>query len=226
MARFLPVTAMMEYIFYRNVRIVNTQRNQAVAAVHDGQQFCQRTNEMITRYMEKAKAHSVTTHSRQHGIFTVFTQRYRVKGCTKGGNQQNVDISKKTCTCGKWKCHHMPCSHVMAGCLVDNIDWKQWVGPYHYSSKLHKLWEPLIFPLPSTDLWNYVLPDEWQQFGKLIPNPAYKKVKKKSGTRGQSVRIRTEMDQSRSGIKCSRCKQEGHTKRSRLCPQRPQEPST
>ena len=118
-------------------------------------------------------------------------------------------------------CHHIPCSHVMAGCLVDGINWKQWIGPYHYTSKLNQLWEPLIFPLQSTEMWNYVLPEEWQRYGKLVPNEAYRKRKKKRGNKGESVRIRTEMDQSRSRKKCSRCKQEGHTKRSRLCPMRP-----
>ncbi|KAK1382568.1 hypothetical protein POM88_020303 [Heracleum sosnowskyi] len=168
--------------------------------------------------MEKAKSHTVHTFSKQRGIFKVVTQRYRVKGGTKGGRTQNVDISQRSCTCGKWISHHLPCSHVMAGCLAENLDWKKWIEPYHYSSKLHKLWEPIIYPLDPTECWNYVLPVQWQRYGKLVPDEGCRKIKKKRGDKGESVRIRTEMDQSRSGIKCSRCHQQGHTKRSKLCP--------
>lgn len=220
MARFLPVTAMMEYIFYRNVKIVNTQRNNVEDSMQRGEDLCGRTTLMLSKIMERANAHTVTTFSRQHGIFSVMTQMYTIETVTKGGNQQNVNLRARTCTCGKWVCHHLPCSHVVAGCLVNGINWKQYIGPYHYNSKLQMLWEPMIYPLQQKEFWNYNLPRRWQNYGTLIPNESQRRKKKKRGNKGQSVRIRTEMDQSRSGKRCSRCKQEGHTKRSKLCPLR------
>ena len=221
MARFLPVTAMMEYVFYRIVTIVNKERNRAVAAMQENQQFSARINDTITRYIKKASSHKVTTYSQQQGIFSVITQRYRVRGGWKGGHTQNVNTTRGTCTCGKWTCHHMPCSHVIAGCMLNGVDWKQWIDKYHTTSELNMLWEPLIYPLAPREYWNFSLPMQWELFGTLVADEALKKKKRKRGRRGESVRIHTEMDQSRSGKKCSRCKQEGHTKRSKMCPLRP-----
>lgn len=76
---------MMEYIFYKTVRIVNIEKNQTVDAMQQDDQLCRRTNVMITRYMEKAKAHTLKIYSCQQDIFSVVTCRYPVKGDTKGG---------------------------------------------------------------------------------------------------------------------------------------------
>lgn len=220
MARFLPVTAMMEYIFYKTVKIVNTNRNMVDDSMQRGEELCSRTIAMLTKIQTRASAHKVETFSRQHGIFSVLTHRYQYKTVWKGGHRQNVNIRDHTCTCGKWTCHHLPCSHAVAGCMVNNINWRQWIEPHHYTSNLQLLWGPLIYPLAPVEYWNYALPRRWELYGTLVADETLRKIRKKRGERGQSVRIRTEMDASRTGKKCSQCMQEGHTKRSKKCPAR------
>lgn len=217
-ARFLPVTAMMEYLFYKIVKIMNTHRNSVEESLQRGEDLCSRTMAMLAKINTKATAHTVKTFSRPDGMFEVLTNQYTVKGVVKGGNTQVVNLSTRSCTCGKWATHHLPCSHVVAGCMKNKLVWQQFIEPYHYNMQLQKVWRPVIYPLQPTPLWNYELPRQWQRFGKLVPDEALKKLKKKRGDKGQSVRIRTEMDASRTGIKCSVCKQEGHTRRSKNCP--------
>ena len=217
-ARFLPVTAMMEFLFYKTVRTVNKERNAALESMQEGHELCLRARRMLETNTERANAHHVETFNRQSGLFSVKTRRYRLKGVEKGGNTQVVDIRRGTCTCGKWACHRLPCSHLIAGCNRNSINWKQWIGPYHYTPVLQNMWEPMIYPLPATGYWDVQLPLAWQRYGTVVPNEAMRKRRAKRGQRGQSVRIRTEMDGSRTGHKCSRCKQEGHTKRNKKCP--------
>lgn len=220
MARFLPTTAMMEYIFYKTMKMVDTHHNKVEDCMQRGEEFCARTNAMITKIQKKASTHKVISFSRQQGIFSVSTHRYVVKGHCKGNNRQNVNIQARHCTCGKWASNHMPCSHAVAGCMKNGINWKQWIEPYHYTVKLQALWEPMIYPLEQNEFWNYALPRDWQSFGTLKADERLRKMRKKRGDKGQSVRIRTEMDQSRSGKKCRACGKEGHTKRSKDCPMR------
>ena len=55
-------------------------------------------------------------------------------------------------------------------------------------------------------------------YGILIADEATKRKKNKRGQKGQSSRIRTEMDNNpRKMIVCGRCGQEGHTRRSSRC---------
>ena len=175
---------------------------------------------MIEKIISKATAHTVTTFSRADGIFKITTFRYQVKGVAKGGKEHVVNVSDQSCTCGKWAAFHMPCSHVVAGCMHNNLNRKQWIGPYHYNSKLQEMWRPIIYPLKPMECWNYELPQDWMAYGNMVPDENLRKVRRKRGEKGLSVRIRTEMDASQSGKKCSVYKEEGHTKRSKKCPAR------
>ena len=220
-ARFLPVTAMMEYLFYKAVKIVDTHRNNVEDNIQKGKVFCSRTAAMLAKMQRKATAHTVVTFNRSRGMFKIVTHQYTTsKGIVKGGKTQVVNVLERTCTCGKWATHRMPCSHALAGCLKHGIEWKDMIEKYHKNQEFEKLWRPLIYPLQPTEYWNYQLPTPWQRYGKLVPDESLKKMKKKRGDKGESVRIRTEMDAPRSGIKCSVCKMEGHTKRSKKCPKR------
>lgn len=220
-ARFLPVTAMMEYLFYRTVHIVNTNRNSVEDSMQRGEDLCSRSTTMLSKIENKATAHTVTTFSRMNMMFRIRTHQYPFKGGWKGGKTHVVNSTERSCTCGKWATHHMPCSHAVAGYLKNGVRWKHLIDQIHHNQQLEQLWRPLIFPLQPTEYWNYELPIRWQRYGKLVPDESLKKKKNKRGDKGQSVRIRTEMDASRSGKKCSACNQEGHTKRSKKCPKRP-----
>ena len=72
---------------------------------------------------------------------------------------------------------------------------------------LQKVWAPMIYPLPPNEYWNYDIPRALVDYGTLVPDENCKSIVKKHGQRGRSVRIHTQMDQSRSVKvkRCSRC---------------------
>ncbi|XP_074360502.1 uncharacterized protein LOC141700696 [Apium graveolens] len=220
-AHFLPVTAMMEYLFYKTVRILDTHRNIIEDSMQRGEELCSRSSAMLSKIETKATAHMVTTYSRMQAMFSVRTQQYMHKGGVKGGNTQVGKLRERSCTCRKWATHHMPCSHAVAGCMKNSIQWKHLSESCHYNQEQQKLYMPLIYPLQPTEYWNYQLPLKWKIYGKLVVDESLKRKKKKHGEKGQSVRIRTEMDASHTANKCSACHQEGHIKRRKKCPLRP-----
>ncbi|XP_074373886.1 uncharacterized protein LOC141714254 [Apium graveolens] len=163
----------------------------------------------------------VTTYNCMQAMFSVRTHQYMHKGGVNGGNTQVIKLRERSCTCEKWATHHMPCSHAVAGCMKNSIQWKHLIEPCHYNQEQQKLYFPLIYPLQPIEYWNYQLPLKWKIYGKLVADESLKRKKKKCGEKGQSVRIRTEMDASHTSNKCSACHQEGHTKRSKKCPLHP-----
>ncbi|XP_074358120.1 uncharacterized protein LOC141697578 [Apium graveolens] len=54
MARFLPVTTMMEYLFYKVVTIVDKHRNIVDDGLQEGQQLCARSAAMLAKIRRKA----------------------------------------------------------------------------------------------------------------------------------------------------------------------------
>ncbi|XP_017246987.1 uncharacterized protein LOC108218520 [Daucus carota subsp. sativus] len=158
--RHLPVTAMIEFLFYKTVRTVNKERNAVLEGLSEGHELCLKTRNQLEKIAAKSNGHRVEKFNRGTGLFSVKTQRYRLKGTNKGGNTQVVDITQRTCTCGKWACHCLACSHLIAACNHNHLNWKQWIGPFHYNSTLLKLWEPMIYPLPATGYWDIDFPVE------------------------------------------------------------------
>ncbi|XP_074374676.1 uncharacterized protein LOC141715091 [Apium graveolens] len=146
-ARFLPVTAMMEYLFYKTVRILDKHQNIIEDNMQRGEDLCSRSSAMLSKIETKASAHMVTTYSRKQAMFSVRTHQYMFKGGVKGGNTLVVKLKERICTCGKWATHHIPCSHAVAGCMKNNIQWKHLTEPSHYNGEQQKFYMPLIYPL-------------------------------------------------------------------------------
>ncbi|KAL8126632.1 hypothetical protein AgCh_013763 [Apium graveolens] len=92
-----------------------------------------------------------------------------------------------------------------AGCLTCSLDWKHYIEPYHNLSTLCEMWKYEFDPISNQIYWTFPLANNWEMYGVLITDKATKKKKKKRGQRGQSSRIRTEMDNSRKMILCGKC---------------------
>lgn len=85
-ARFLPVTSMIEYLFYKAIKIVNTHRKNVEDSLQKWEELCSRTVRMLSKIQSKATAHTVKMFRRQDGIFTIRTHLYQFKGGVKGDN--------------------------------------------------------------------------------------------------------------------------------------------
>lgn len=196
-ARFLPITSMVEYIYYRSVKLVAERRTQTLSDIQNGHTYCKKSRELFENIERKASAHKIIPYHEQRGVFEIITARYKTnKGSWKGGNKHTVDLHKGICTCGKWNMYHSPCSHIVAGCLTCNLDWKQYIEPYHNLTTLYEMWQYEFHPIPNQAYWTFPIAHEWERYGLLIPDENLRKKKNKRGQRGQSQRIRTEMDNS------------------------------
>ncbi|XP_074356299.1 uncharacterized protein LOC141696000 [Apium graveolens] len=101
-ARFLSVTAMMEYLFYKVVTIVDKHRNIVDAGLQEGQQLCACSTTMLAKIRRKATGHTVITFHHLRGIMKILTHQYTTaKGMVKGGKTQVFNLNDRTCTCGK-----------------------------------------------------------------------------------------------------------------------------
>ncbi|XP_074346629.1 uncharacterized protein LOC141685426 [Apium graveolens] len=151
-ARFLPVTAMMEYLFYKVVTIIDKHRNIVDDGLQEGQQLCACSAAMLAKIRRKETGHTVITFHRLHGIMKILTHQYTTaKGMVKGGKTQVVNLNDRTCTCGKWAIHHMLCSHAMGGCITHGLSWEHFIDHFHKNQAMQDLYKPIIYPLEPTE---------------------------------------------------------------------------
>ena len=108
-------------------------------------------------------------------------------------------MKQKSCTCGKFQQSKIPCSHAIAGCLTYEIDYREFIAPFHSVSENLKCWSTCFVPLGHTDYWpaSRDLP--------FVPNPAWKRKK----GRPRSTRIRNEMDDRNSTATSNFCMKYG-----------------
>ncbi|XP_047313929.1 uncharacterized protein LOC124917576 [Impatiens glandulifera] len=214
-ACFLPITSMVEYIYYRFVKLVAERRTQTLNDLQNGHTYCNMSRKLFENIESKASAHTVIPYNEQTGIFEVTTARYRTNnGFWKGGKEHIIDLCKGFCSCGKWCRYHSQCSHIVVGCIVCNLDWVKYIDTYHNLTTLSEMWQYDFHPIPNESYWTFPIAHDWEKYGNLVPN---ENLRKKKNQRGQSQCIRTEMDNPRRTIICGRCSQEGHTRRSQRC---------
>lgn len=122
---------------------------------------------------------------------------------------QVVRISQHTCTCQKWQCYHLPCSHVMAACAKVKIDFYRYVDRCYTINEYHQSYAPMFQPIPHQDYWS-----QYEQGTIIIPD----KSRLRQKGRPRSTRIRNDMDVRETGsrYRCGICHGEGHDRRT--CP--------
>ncbi|KAK1391514.1 hypothetical protein POM88_010570 [Heracleum sosnowskyi] len=108
-ARHLPITSMVEYIYYRSVKLVAERRTQTLNDLQNGHVYCKNSRELFQKIEQKASAHKIIPYNQERGVFEVTTARYKTdKGFWKGGNKHHIDLSKGYCSCGKWHSARCP----------------------------------------------------------------------------------------------------------------------
>ena len=100
-ARSLPITAMVQYIFFKLVSYFNAKRNQTQAQLDDGQVFSEYATDIFEKNKEKAAKHGpVTRYDRRSGIFAVQTP-VNAFSANRGNHIQVVNLFEKNYTYGK-----------------------------------------------------------------------------------------------------------------------------
>ncbi|KAK9121053.1 hypothetical protein Syun_018670 [Stephania yunnanensis] len=199
-ARFLPITALTQMIYYRLVTY-HDQRNQEInEAVSKGQPYTEYVMGALTKNVKSARRHHVTLINLDIGEFEVQTGRNGDR-MHKGNNTQVVILKDRVCSCNKWQSFGFPCSHVLAACAFIRLSYAQFIEPYYR-----------IYVYAQCHSYKFkAIPDEkyWSTFGtKIIPDP---RCRRGQG-RPKGSRRHTEMDlpNVQRPMQCGICHQEGH----------------
>ena len=127
---------MMEYIYYRYVKLIAKRRTQTLDDLQNSQIFCKKLIELFETVKQKVAAHRVIPYNEQWGMFKIITtQYYRTKnGSRKAATNTLWNCIEVFALMKKWSRYHFPFSHIMTGCLTCNLDWKHYIESYHYIS--------------------------------------------------------------------------------------------
>ncbi|XP_057448790.1 uncharacterized protein LOC130740265 [Lotus japonicus] len=181
-ARNLPITALVKCTYCRLVEYF-VQRGSAAAAqqvVDDI--YCNKVMEAMTKNATIAQSHIVRTYSIDRSRFEV----------EEGFNQQNhrsgytwrLNLDERTCECGRFQAFKYPCSHVIAPCANQSLDYLQYVDPVYTIQNIVDAYSGQWYPI-GNDL---NMPP--RAGPRITRDPA--KIRKKG--RPWSTRIRNEMD--------------------------------
>lgn len=207
--RALPITALVQATFYRVNAYFFDRRTKTQSRILNGNRFSNRVLLNIGKRINKATQHKVERYNREEGIYGVITGRKNIS--------HTVNLLAKTCACNKWQIYHVPCSHLMAVCMKEKLEYGQFIDPYFSSEQHHASYKPSFIPVPDESYW------EPYTGKKVIPNPELKR----GDGRPKASRIPNEMDnpsQEKRRMSCSICQGKGHNKRS--CPSKGSSSST
>lgn len=181
-ARNLPITALVKCTYGRLVEYFVQRGSAAAAQQRVGDVYCNKVMEAMTKNATIAQSHIVRTYSIDRSRFEV----------EEGFNQQNhrsgytwrLNLDERTCECGRFQTFKYPCSHVIAACANQSLDYLQYVDPVYTIQNIVDAYSGQWYPI-GNDL---NMPP--RAGPRIAPDPA--KIRKKG--RPRSTRIRNEMD--------------------------------
>jgi hypothetical protein len=207
-ARNLPITAMVEFIYFKLVHYFNDRCVKTQAQLTSGQEFNTHAMKIFEKWNEKISLHHVIKFNRDEGTFQIQTQ-LSLTSINKGNHRHVVKLANRTCSCGKWQAYHIPCSHVIAVCASQHINVYQYIDPFYSLTEMLTCYQPHFELMKDAPYW-----EEDPKFPMLQPNP---RLVRQCG-RPKSTRIRNEMDWRENQHKpsCGLYNKEGHNRRK--CP--------
>jgi len=216
--RALPLTAIVEGIFYGTVKYFRDRRQKAEQHMlnNPNTRYCERIMKYMEEKMEKARSHTVVPIGNQERRFEVRLANNKF-GCANELRTHEVKIGNEAwptcdCTCNKPKLLHLPCSHVLATCGQLGMDAISFVSPFYLKESVLNTWTGEMMGFRSMGNFNTVNPAE----RRYIPDPENMRT---SRGRRQCQRIRNDMDESEAGgptMQCILCNEFGH--RDTNCP--------
>ena len=129
--------------------------------------------------------------------------RFHVK--SRSGQTHCLNLHDKKCTCGKFLIYGFPCSHIIAACQHQCVDFRLFVQAYYIKQSYYDTWANLSHPIFNED--------EWPLYDGPTTVPP-KSMKRIGSRRSKSTRLHNEMDvrEGKTTITCGLCKQSGHNR--------------
>ena len=150
--RFLPLTTLVEFTFYRVNNYFVQRRECASAWLLGGHMYTAHATRIINRNTEKANFHDIIAFDYKRGVFEVKIGR-GTRGSSKGGKIQHVDLNKMKCTCNEFEIYHLPCSHVLVVCIKRHLSYERFVDPSYTSQSYACTYEHYFMPMIDKRSW-------------------------------------------------------------------------
>lgn len=206
-AQMLPITAVVQMIFYHCVDYYEIRRAEIQAQIVNGGKYTAHAINKVANYEAKASGHMVAIFDKRNEVFEVSTNVHG-SHINKGKNKQIVKLKEGTCTCNKWQSFGIPCSHVLAVCTYAKIDGWELVDKYYKLDAYESCYTPQFNPIPHEAYWPTF------DFPVVHSNPTL--LRRKGRPRLSTIRNEIGQRESSGKIWCGICKQEGHNRRK--CP--------
>ncbi|KAK9120028.1 hypothetical protein Scep_018121 [Stephania cephalantha] len=207
-ARFYPVTALVKLTFYRCITYFNDRRAEIFSAHRKGEVFTTYAIEKVKRWATKVGGQIVVSVDERNELFEVTTGHYGLH-MEKGGNKHIVSLKERHCSCNKWQCFGIPCSHLQAVCAHAQIDCWQFIEHYYRLDVYALCYKSEFNPIPDEDNWPL------SSLPSLLPN---QNLKRKIGRpKFTHIQNETDMREPSGKTRCGLCKKEGHNRRKCPC---------
>ena len=151
-ARNLPITAIVEFIYFKLVHYFNDRHIKTQAQLTSGQEFSTHAMEIFEKWSDKAIFHHVIEFNRDEGTFQIQTQP-SLTSMNKGNHRHVVKLTNRTCSCGKWQTYKIPCSHVIAAYASQHINVNQYIDPFYSLTEMLAYNQPHFQPMKYAPYW-------------------------------------------------------------------------
>ncbi|KAL0243191.1 hypothetical protein GEMRC1_005752 [Eukaryota sp. GEM-RC1] len=130
--RSLPVTSMVNGIFEAMTHLFRRRKDESMK-MHG--EFVDDVEEYLLPSILRARSLEVTTFS--DNLYSVRENEFVF----------SVDLKYKTCSCGFWKQHDVPCIHVMSVSRRVRIHPRSLVSPYYLVTNFKKTYDGEFYPI-------------------------------------------------------------------------------
>ncbi|KAK1399127.1 SWIM-type domain-containing protein [Heracleum sosnowskyi] len=191
--RELPICTMLESLRALVQKWSWRNRNEANAT----------STRLTIKYEELLKKNyllsvDLTVNPTNHIVFEVIN----------GERKNIVDLSARNCTCKRFQMDQIPCAHAIAVFQKSNLDPYDYCSPYYTKETMVPAYKENVYPVGNKDNWQ--VPENVKS---LIVYPPEGRIRV-----GRPKKRRCKAHWERNGkilkpIQCSKCKQNGHNKR-------------
>ena len=201
-ARLLPITALIDYTFRRDVeQYVKHTQISSVCNTPLPPRIWSRYESLLGVAMQ----HEVTMYDANALRCNVLS---RVETNDRGGNDYTVEYKKKVCSCGKWQMQRFPCSHAIAVC--------NWLGKSPHSITSWKFHTDTYIQQYNSHFYTLGHKSEWPAAEWRIQGDPSMITTHRGRVRQR--RIQNEMDVNNDDRPrrhaCTRCGETGHNRKS------------
>ncbi|KAK4390004.1 hypothetical protein Sango_2063700 [Sesamum angolense] len=180
-ARRLPIVAIVQITFHRSVRYFLERTTRCHRMLNANQEWADFAFRIFKARQAEAVHHIVQKFDYNQQSASVLT----LSLTGQGSHTYVVKLKHKTCSCGKWGTHGIPCSHAIQVSRHFGVNASNFIPQYYSIRAYRKTYQGRFEPLYGEEYWDPVDIE-------LVHNPAVR-VRQGPG-RYVSTRIPNEMD--------------------------------